>query len=302
MEFFSADSDLAPVCKMIIYKEYSPIRPFLMFSDYCPGDILGIIADLHIRILLFSMMLIILVRLIGLIISIFDTLLYKGWLLDYKWLSMYPCVVDKAKAFIDCLTTSWKKLLLNYWNYVFDFNENLEILMVDIMTRSDELYSGKFVDWVPHIGNQNSQVAIGITEILKYDPEKNFHKNNTDTPKRRWRLIKNKGAMYIPFSEISSMHTWKILRGTSFTIWIDDENKKERLKWYLLIVAKRSHFIKKIEINIDIGGEEEAELYCISLLSWIEENNLEKITDKIYIEILLSKDASGVESTSVNNS
>ena len=296
---FSTNENLSSACSMMIHKEYSPIRPFLIFTDYSPENILGIIADFHIRVFLFSIIVLAFGKLVGFIIFISDYLFYESCLSDKRWFSIYPTFRVIVRKIIDPFTTGYKKLLLNYWSYVFDFDESLEILMVDIMTRSDELYSGKFVDWIPNVGNKNSLVAVGITEVLKYESVKIPHKENNTKPKRRWRLIKNRGEMYISFSEISSIHVWKIPRGTSLTVWIDDENKKERLKWYLLLTAKRLHFIKKI--NIKFGDEEKANSYCESLLDWIEENDLKNVANKIQVEILSTKDDSGVKNENISN-
>src|SRR5690606_25258044 len=132
-----------------------------------------------------------------------------------------------------------------YWNYILDFNENIEILMIDIATTDESLYSGMFVDWTPDDSASTDAIgSIGIKNVFKYEtpvdhkhnlpPEKEEEKSYFSMPKstRRWRLIKNDGEMYVPYSQIKTMHIWKLKRGATLKAWVRDTNSNERLKWH----------------------------------------------------------------------
>jgi hypothetical protein len=92
----------------------------------------------------------------------------------------------------------------------------------------------------------------------------------------RWRLIKNDCEMYVPYSQIKTMHVWKFKRGTKLTVWVYDTNSNERLKWYLLLISKRPDFFEKIEFQVK-ANERELANYEDNFATWLADNNLERI-------------------------
>jgi len=294
--------------------DYDPIRPFLFFytkfvNNFLPTNVLGIFIDLHFRVVLIGVLLFIL------------QWIFKSvkTFIDIKFYGKFPSNILNELA--NALLNPFKKFFFSYWNYVLDFDENLELLMIDISTNNDELYSGKFVDWTPDDdASKDSIGSIGITTVLKYEAKGTAEQQNCNcdndnseemqkkqdkgyfyskSSKRRWRLIQNDGTLYIPYSNIDTIHIWKIQRGSYFNVWVDNENKNERLKWHLMIISKSPDFIKQIKIKVKIDTQEKADNYLENLFSWIAENDLGNIAAKLHIDfysqekIVIKEDSNG---------
>lgn len=282
--------------------DYDPIRPFIFLykrivNDFLPTNVFGVLIDLHFRVFLVG----------GIIyLSQVGFKLLK-WIVDDKFYGRLPS--ELLYKINNAISNPFKKYFFSYWNYVLDFDENLEILMVDITTDGDELFSGKFTDWTPDDDTSRDAIgSLGITTILKYEArgtsKEEFDEEEEEKKKaqkshfymqssrRRWRLIQNDGAMYIPYSTIKSIHVWRIQRGSSLNVWVNDKNKNARLKWHLMLASKHPKFIKEVRVNVEVKNQKEADNYLENLFSWIAENEVDNVDDKLSIEFFSKKEIS----------
>jgi hypothetical protein len=288
--YISSEKVMAVYKNIIGLNDYDPFRPFIsiyscLVNDFLPTNILGIFLDLHLRVLL-----------IGLIVcGLYHLFLLFKWVVDENFHGKWPSTT--LNKVLNKIFDPFKKYFFSYWNYVFDFDENLEVLMIDVNTETDELYSGLFVDWTPDDDISRDAIgSLGMTNILKYESKgsgtnpspsnevKSGH-FNLKPSNRRWRLIQNDGTMYIPYSRVNTIHIWKIKRGSTLNLWVNDSNKNERLKWYLMLASKKQKFITKITVNVKVESQEDADNYIENLLSWVSENDLDEISSVLNIEV-----------------
>lgn len=292
LEIVTAEKDLFQLFRKLIGRNaYDPIRPFVsiysnLVNPFLKSNIFGIFIDLHLRPVLIGASLYLFKYLLSGMKYIIDYNFYNQW--QSKWL-------NKA---INFFSDPLKKYFFSYWNYILDFNQNIEILMMDISTTDESLYSGMFIDWTPDDSESTDTIgSIGIKNVFKYETPKDLGQKNIESQKpgyfsmpsssRRWRLIKNDGELYIPYSQIKSIHIWKIIKGTNLNIWVNDTNTNERLKWYLLLVSKRPDFFHSVKIRVSVKSDEEGKNYEEVFVNWLSENSLESIIHLIDLVILV---------------
>lgn len=268
---------------------FDPIRPFVFFyrifcNDFLPTNILGIFLDLHIRPILIAIGLYLAKIILKSIKEIAEVRFY-----DSSW-------IKKADILISKLTNPFKKYFFSYWNYVLDFNPNLEIIILDISTEDGNLYTGRFVDWTPDDSSSSDTIgSLGIKDVFKYAPPEKIELKSYEVTghfsapksKRDWRLINNKGTMYIPYSFTRTIHIWKLHRGAIINIWVNDFSSNERMKWYLLLVGSRPNFIGEIVINVNVRSDDEQDSYLENFENFIIENGIENLVDIIDLNIFV---------------
>lgn len=267
--------------------DYQPMRPFVsiysfLVNDFLRTNIFGIFIDLHLRPAIFCFF----------VFLANKTLAKIKKYLDGNYYEKFPSVYfNKA---INTLLDPFKRHFFSYWNYVLDFDENLEILMLDILHDDDNLYSGMFVDWTPDDSESTDTVgSLGIKNIFRYEPAKGIIKPEDDShftsPKseRRWRLIQNDGVMYVPYSKIKTIHVWRFKKEASLNIWVTDNNSNERMKWYLLLFSKRPEFFSSVNVKSKVKNEEEMNRYEANFISWVHSIKLENYIDKINLEFFI---------------
>lgn len=152
------------------------------------------------------------------------------------------------------------------WSIITATNKRREILMVDILTTDDNLYSGKLSTWVP---NNNEISAISIDYVIKYSP-----KNNSKD--REKYLIKNHGELVIPASQIKTYHFWEIRKQYVFNITIKAKSDLEVLKWALLLVFVHDGFIKTVtaQFNSETVNKPMFVEIINNLNNWMNDNSI----------------------------
>lgn len=272
--------------------DYDPIRPFislysLVSNEFLNTNIFGIFLDLHLRPLFLG-------------ISIWITKLFFSKIkkmIDEKYYE--SCIQRWLDSFFAYITYPFKKYFFSYWNYVLDFNPNVEILMLDLLHDDGNLYSGKFIDWTPDDSESNDTVgSLGIGAVFKYGPTSEAKKTEsakkeTEQPghftsppsERKWRMLTNKGNMYVPFAKIRTIHIWKLKKGGTLDIWVNDFNTNERMKWYLSLASLKENFLSKINIIVTVKDDKDFINYLENFENFISDNGLDKLMTIIELEI-----------------
>ena len=150
-------------------------------------------------------------------------------------------------------------------------NRKTEILMADVLTEDDNLYTGRFGDFTAN-GNEISSVSLG--NIFRYYPSTDDKEPERSpdgegyTSKRKHRLIKNSGELFIPYSKIKTIHLWNLEINTTIDINIYDTNGEELFKWYLTLMRDAPHIFEKLNVNVFLTGTDKND-FQKRLSSWI---------------------------------
>lgn len=179
-----------------------------------------------------------------------------------------------------------KLQLQNEWINSVEYNKKMEILMVDVKTADDHLYSGVFTNIVG--GKENDFEAISMFNVMCYYPEvKNEmkepvkidstgmkiedHQKKTEhqVSLRKWRLIKNSGEIYILNSNILTVNTWYIRKGAKLKeiAYAGKNNYLEKIKWNLQLVGISPIIIEELEIEFYF----ETDLQKINFIKQVED-------------------------------
>ena len=247
-------------------------------KNFFKNSILFIVLEIHIRSLLFV---------------IFLSNIHNG----LEWLN--DCLEEKRRdksrvkkrkrpieqpGWLERKLFQLNNVISHPWIAHIRHNRKTEILMADVLTEDDNLYTGRFEDFTAS-GNEISSVSLG--NIFRYYPstgEKATERSPDGggyTSKRKHRLIKNSGELFIPYSKIKTIHLWNLEINTIIDINIYDTNGEELFKWYLTLMRDAPHIFKQLNVNLFLAGADKND-FQKRLSLWI---NSYKISKKNILKI-----------------
>lgn len=197
------------------------------------------------------------------------------------------------RGYFSKLVENINLVLSNEWVNSLSYNENIEILMVDIRTKDDHLYSGVFTNILA--GKSSELESISMYNVLCYYPDKkeniekdkketaeNDHKNKNNfyASTRKWRLIKNRGELFILSDEILTMNFWYMRKGIKLkeVVYHGEDYIFEKIKWNILLVYSYPHIIDSYEIKLYYKDIKEKQDFVEKFSKWFNENNFEKMS------------------------
>lgn len=195
------------------------------------------------------------------------------------------------------LTESINIFLTNEWANAVSFNRKIEIIIADIRTVDDHLYSGPLVNFVS--SKDRELDAVSIYSPLTYYPEsasvsknkasysldKNEISNSTEAKIqnqidykksfRKWRLMDKRGEFYVLSSQILSVNLWYIKKGSKFNdnLFIGENDYIfEKIKWNLILLSEHHDFIDEYKLKITYRDDHELKAFFEKLMTWIDES------------------------------
>lgn len=208
-------------------------------------------------------------------------------------------------SYFSNLVSNIKHILTNDWINSITWNKKAEVLMVDIRTLDDHMYSGVFTNFV--CGKSNELEAVSMFNVLCYYPEKakskeedkndpapadkvatakgaagldaNKHKQQNDfhPSKRKWRLIKNDGEMFIPSTQISTVNFWYLRKGVKLKeiSYHNEDYIFEKIKWSVKLLYANIDIIDSFQIIFYYLDKEEKDLFINKFNKWFSETGFE---------------------------
>lgn len=175
-----------------------------------------------------------------------DKQYYERYRIKFPWLSWF------------------RDILLHPWSHLTLSNRQREILMVDVLTNDNHLYSGFLTSWLP-TGERLG--AIAMEYALRYVPVEG------SAGKFRKELIKNNGELIIGAEKIATIHFWEIRKGTLVDVLVDDADRLAKLQWYMVLNHVFPEMIDEISVQVNLEAKSFLEFYE-QLAEWADSSNL----------------------------
>ncbi len=163
----------------------------------------------------------------------------------------------------------FREAILHPWSILTLWNDKREVLMVDVLTTEDSLYSGALATWIPE---DNDLSAIAIDYVLRFYPKQAGRRNSY--------LIKNNGQLVLPANQIKTIHFWELRKGTKATVAVSHPNDAEKLKWNLLLYHIYPSFMTEVTILISLNDQEKAQFYK-DIFEWAKAGGLMGVVSQL---------------------
>jgi hypothetical protein len=157
-----------------------------------------------------------------------------------------------------------RDVLYHPWALITAFNPQRDVLMVDVMTKTDNLYTGMFTQWLPQ--GEEAAAGIAMQYILRHKP------NKEEKGRRKIVFIENNGEMVFPMGEIANLHFWEIRRRFDALVTVNQPTDLEIAKWYLAL--NEVHPKKFRRIVIEFQDDIERKL-ASEFVKWIKKRRLQ---------------------------
>ncbi len=135
--------------------------------------------------------------------------------------------------------------IINYMGTLTSYNQDEELLMLDIYTKDGFLFSGAYYDYFVEGGELS---GICIVNPIRYRVQEN---PDTDKPNKiEAHIIPNKGKLVVPYHEMSNFHIWKFRRAEKIEVVVNTERAIARLFWLAELSYKYPRHVTRVDAKI----------------------------------------------------
>jgi hypothetical protein len=280
--------------------DLSPIRPIAYIFNNNETNIVNFFLDIHIRPMIVGIFIFGAFKKLEEIDEYINLRLFEGTFHEMNMFAIFFVTVAykldndrgtyrrkiKNKGWFPDFIKNYQRIFYHPWKMITENNNRLEILLVDVFCSDGNLYSGILTDWLPA---HDEIASLNLDNVLRYYPDVpqqnampikkdgvevvNGSQSDMKKSLRKWRLVKNKGELVLPYKNILTIHLYRIRKGANIKIAVDDENSLETLKWYLMLLHNNPNVFEVIEVDV-IKKDAEYENFENKLSEWIGINSL----------------------------
>lgn len=152
--------------------------------------------------------------------------------------------------------------VLNYMAKLTIFEEEKEVLIIDILDTQDSLYSGIFVDYHTDKGElKGVSLAKVIRFSFKSEAARKEEKTQIETTSFNGKanqpyILPKLGEMYIPNDKIQNLHFWKIQKDHVYMRKVERPFDEAMVAWYLLLQNMYPDMNFKIKAVVENSTDE----------------------------------------------